>query len=314
MSEQNKDVVEKHNSLVAEYNGMLKKHAAVIDKYNGLVQHLEDPSIAEFLAAKAIKLSKHPGIQGAVNKTKIKVLPVAQEVLIRGHEAQQKWLNKTQADVQAFLESHAEEFIPESWRPSVSGFVVYGSVLIPVAVACWCVLEFVCNLHRLLLFGHTYLSCAGLCALVFAGMTGDDPLTTFSEHDPELYQFAQVAFALMVFAYVTVSFVACGCMTGDGSFRAVQLFLVCCLCGVYYVLVWTPAMVDESPKVDEIFEILGFQFANPDGKEDPPVPRILVMLPYLLLFATFALLTVFDTGETLHSKSRVAAEEDDKDA
>merc|ERR1719491_1373605 len=142
--------------------------------------------------------------------------------------------------------------------------------------------------------------------MMFALATGDDPLTTFSEHDPELYQFAQVAFALMIIAYLVVSILACNCGGGssDGNFRAAQFLLVCALCGVYYGLVWTPAMLDEGPKVDEIFDMLGLQVEVKNGKEEPQTPRVLVALPYLLVFAAFAVLTMFDSPPS--SKSLVA--------
>jgi hypothetical protein len=307
--EEHKKIVEKHNHIAHDYNELLHKHNLLIKKYNYLVIELDDPSIAKFLQAKAIKISRHPGIQGAVNKTKVKVLPVAAEVLDRGQKHSAQWLNKTKADIQHWLEEHGEEVIPESWVPSVSGFVVYGSVLIPVTIACWCVLEVVCNLTRLLTFGHVYLSVSGLCATVFSVLTGDDPVSTFAEHDPELYQFAQVSFGIIVILYSAVSFVALNCGRGDGCFRVAQLLVALSFAGAYYFLIWTPAMIDEEPKIEDLVDRVA-----PTAGKDADTPVLWVASPYFLMALTFTTLVMFEPAEPSSSVTPQDDEENEKDA
>jgi len=275
--DENKRVVGLHNNIAANYNDMLKKHKDLVSKFNQLVSELQDPSTAEFLARKAIKAYQHPGIEGAVNKTKIYVLPVAQQALIDGQLRGSAWLNSTQSKVQDFLE---ESFgADDNWVPAMSGWIVYGSVIIPITIALWCVMEFVCKLDKMLLFGNVYLTMFALSLSCFALFTGDDPLSTFAEQDATLYQFAQCAFALMFVLFGVISFVA-WCTTPSGC-RLLNFIVLLSFGIAYYILVWTPAMIDELPTVDELLE--GFSQAD-------DTPRVLVAAPYLVLTLVFSVM------------------------
>jgi len=300
-SGENKNVVDKHNKLVTEYNVLLQTHADLIKKFNLLVSELQDPSLATFLAAKAVKVYQHPGIHGAVNKTLIHVLPAAQEALHKGQLGGVAWFNESQSKVQNFLQAYGGEG-SQDWVPAASGFIVYGSVLIPVTIACWCIMEFVCKLQKLILFGHVYLAVTGILMAAFAAGTGEDPLSTFAEQDPQLYQFAQCGFALLFILYGLLSSSALCCGDSDNSWRWLHILVTVSFGAVYYVLVWTPAMTDELPKVDDFIESLYMPDTAelqkpqaPGGKDDgEDVPRLLTITPYLVFAVVFSMLFLFE--------------------
>ena len=77
---------------------------------------MQDPPLATFLAAKASKAYHHPGIEGAVNKTFMHVLPVAKEFLGDGRARGAEWLNKTQSSVEYFLQAYGGEG-SKDWAP-----------------------------------------------------------------------------------------------------------------------------------------------------------------------------------------------------
>lgn len=299
---QNSELVQKHNKIAAEYNNVLTEHNKLIQKYNSLVKELEDPSLAQALAAKAIKAYHHPGIEGAVNKTYIHVLPAATEVLAKGSIAGERWFNETQSKVQHFLESYGGEGSVE-WASYLSGWIVYGFILIPLAISCWCVLEFVCKLNHLIVFGHCYLAVSGILMTAFTLHTGEDPLSTFAEQDPKLYQFAQCSFAIVFVFYGMISTVALCCVDDTDSFFRTLHFAAMLLFGVgYYILIWTPAMLDEGPRVDDFVESLVLPDtqaagSNASGKEED-VPLLITVAPYVVISAVFSFLYLFETSSS----------------
>lgn len=253
-----------------------------------------------------MKAYHHPGIEGAVNKTFIHVLPVTTDILSKGQERSAEWFNKTQSSVQQFLESYGGD---ADWAPAVSGWIVYGSVLIPVSIACWCVLEFVCKLHQLILFGHVYLAVTGILMAGFAMSTGEDPLSTFAEQDFKLYQFAQCAFAMMFLLYGVLSSFALCCTDSEGNsnWRTVHVLVLIAFGALYYLLIWTPAMLDELPRVDDFVESLILPDVPVTGKspskEEEEVPVVLTVAPYLVIAIVFSMLFLFESSSPKSDKA-----------
>jgi len=127
----------------------------------------------------------------------------------------------------------------------------------------------------------------------FALHTGEDPLSTFAEQDPKLYQFAQCGFAIVFVCYGLISCIALCCVDETDSLLRALHCIAIVLFGVgYYILIWTPAMLDEGPRVDDFVESLilpDSQAAgsNASGKEED-VPLLITVAPYAVMSAVFA--------------------------
>jgi len=310
-AEENKGLVTKYNDLVKSYNELVAEHKNIISKYNLLVDEVRDPSSANFLAAKAQQIYKHPGIEGAVNKTITHVLPKAQIQLNAAQQSGLELFDKINASVKSFLEENLPQLIGDAnqdWVGMASGMIVYGSVGIPLSIACYCVLEFVCRLQQLILFGHIYLGMTGLVLAAIAISTDSDPLSTFAEKDPSLYLFAQCTFALLFVAYGGVTIMSYMCTSRDSSWRFLNLLVILCFGGMYYILVRTPAMLDEAPKVDDFVESLYM----PESLVDAPakantnadeVPVLLTATPYAVIGVLFSVL-FFCEGNDKQAKGK----------
>merc|ERR1711988_1999591 len=97
----------------------------------------------------------------------------------------------------------------------------------------------------------------GFLLAAIAIKTDADPLSTYAEQDPQLFQFAQAGFALVFLAYGLISFFAyCCCDRDSSAWRFMHLVVIVLFGTVYYQLIWTPAMLDELPKVDDVVESL----------------------------------------------------------
>lgn len=232
-----------------------------------------------------------------MNKTKLHILPAAERQLLNTAAFSMEWFNVTKAGVQKFLEGYGAEVLGSSfgheWVPAASGVIVYGAFVIPLAISCWCVLELVCKLQRLILFGHIYLAATGILLAGVAISTDADPLSTFAEQDPQLFQFAQAAFALVFLAYGVISFFSYCCSDRDSSGqRFVHIMFVMLFGTAYYMLVWTPAMMDELPKVDDFVESLLVpttpRTAVKTASDDVPV--LVTAAPYCIMGLMFAIL------------------------
>merc|ERR1719221_1459450 len=112
------------------------------------------------------------------------------------------WLNSTYTSIQDQLRqtdvlSYLGEERAERWLPIISGFLVYGLVLVPLFITTWCltsVQRFVCRIRPCLLFCHLYLAIVTGIAAAFAAYTERDPLQVFAMTDEPFYQFQQAVF------------------------------------------------------------------------------------------------------------------------
>jgi len=113
----------------------------------------------------------------------------------------------------------------------------------------------VCKLRPLLLFCHLDFLMTTLCAGVFALYTGKEPLAAFAHHDASVYLFTQVIFALAYCLYFLLLCCAYCCSKGgtlEGVYRCLQMLGAAPIAVIYYKHVWTPAMLDEMPHMDEL--------------------------------------------------------------
>eukprot|EP00929_Paragymnodinium_shiwhaense_P032666 TRINITY_DN18076_c0_g1_i1.p1 TRINITY_DN18076_c0_g1~~TRINITY_DN18076_c0_g1_i1.p1 ORF type:complete len:372 (-),score=84.52 TRINITY_DN18076_c0_g1_i1:123-1238(-) len=270
-------LVEKHNDLIQERNMLLKEHKKVVgqynqlvDKYNGLLSKAKDPTVSNFLAESAAVVLHHPGISGAANKTYTHVLPVA----TRAQASTMEWFNRTSDRVEDLLESMTGDTIGDNWLPLASGFLVYGSVIFPIVFAFNCVAGYLCQARKLLLLIHMYLACVATMAGGFAVWSNEDPLSAFYKHDPALYLFGQIVFALILAMYMVLSFYQLSAEEdGQTAFRVVQVGVALIFIVAYYQLIWTPAMIDLPPAVETVAAHL-------------PLPRA-ASLPYWLSTIAF---------------------------
>mmetsp|Transcript_47103 Transcript_47103/g.86387 ORF Transcript_47103/g.86387 Transcript_47103/m.86387 type:complete len:624 (-) Transcript_47103:55-1926(-) len=246
-----------------------------------------DPSLQHFLQTTAHKVARHPGIEGATNKTFKYVLPKLRAGELLGRQ----WLNSTHSTV--FQQLHNERFMAllghekaEPWLPLLTGVLVYGLVIMPCCCTMCCLTRVVCRPKLILTFCHLYFTISCLCASGFAAIMGTDPLAAFAARDSELYLFVQVAFAIVLIVYASFilllrCFVSHEAVRG---YRTFQLLVVSAVATAYYALVWTPAMVDTSPQLDDTVAELAKPWLSPQWA------TMLHWLPYLLLTCLFAIL------------------------
>mmetsp|Transcript_49450 Transcript_49450/g.117662 ORF Transcript_49450/g.117662 Transcript_49450/m.117662 type:complete len:697 (+) Transcript_49450:79-2169(+) len=261
--------------------------ASLRTEHRDLEALYEDPSLQHFLKTKATKVARHPGIAGATNKTFKYVIPT----LRAGELIGRQWLNSTHSAV--FKELHNGRFMAimgqdkaEPWLPLVTGVLVYGSILVPFLCTVCCMTRVVCRPKLILTFCHLYFTISCLCASLFAALTSTDPLAAFAARDSELYLFVQVAFAI-VFIIYALFILLLRCFAGHAlvrGYRTFQLVVVSGVATAYYVLVWTPAMVDTSPQVDDTVAELAKPWISPQ------MASVLHWMPYVLLTCLFAIL------------------------
>jgi hypothetical protein len=291
------DLGKQHNALGKDHNDLMTKYNTLVKKYNDLATEGSDPTLGTFLTAKAMRAYHHPGIEGAANKTFIHVLPLARPMMQRGQVKSAMWFNHSKDTVHTLL----QDWSPESagpWLPAASGFLVYGSVLFPAVFAFKFIADCVCSFKYINKVGHFYFAGVSLSGMAFAGYTGVDPLATYFDHDIALYQFSQLAFAVLFVAYYVVACLALAC-----ECRANRCFMILILSGffaVYFYLVWTPAMVDEAPQLKMLSEYLY------PGKDMPGRAAI----PYCLATLCFATVYLLEVStEDGDSKKKVLTEE-----
>jgi len=225
-------------------------HEELETRYSALESRYADPSVQHFLTRKAIKAYHHPGIEGAANKTFTYIVPS----LLDQHQKGQLFLNKSHALVHSKLNAYIDNSQVQPYLPAVSGFLVYGLVICPLICTTWCLTRIVCRLRPGLLFLHLYFALTALSAAGFAVYTGTDPLAVFAMHDASVYLVAQFGIAAGFLLYSICLCMACTFSksgTSEFCFRCTQIIIFILVSAAYFTLVWTPAMMDEKPRVDE---------------------------------------------------------------
>jgi hypothetical protein len=266
------ELTSSHEGLAARHEALAKEHQALVRDHKLLQEQYADPSVQHFLGAKAVKVYRDPGVTGAANKTFVYVVPS----LLSRYTKSKVWLNETHSVLHSTLHTYVSHDQVEPWLPALSGFLVYGSVLVPLVCTVCCLTRIVCKLRPVLLFCHIDFLMTNLCAGAFAVTTGRDPLAAFATHDPSVYLFCQASFALIFFVYILMLFVAyCTAKSGtqEGLYRLAQAMVVLPIVMMYYFYIWTPAMVDETPKFDEMVDSIVGRDAGP----------MRVWIPYMLL-------------------------------
>jgi len=131
-----------------------------------------------------------------------------------------------------------------------------------------------------LLFLHLYFALTAITACIFAAVTGTDPLRAFAVHDGSVYLVAQAGFAFAFSLYSVFLCTAMSCSrlgTSELCMRMAQIAASVFLGGVYYVVVWTPAMLDKLPELTKAWSnVVG------EGSEDS-----LAWVPYLVPSVVF---------------------------
>jgi len=250
----------------------------------------QDPSIQHFLQSKATKVYYHPGIQGAANKTFAYILPS----ILSSRLAHQQWFKSTVESVQQQIKtsgvySYVEDDVGAHFLPVVSGFLVYGLLLIPFILTFWCltsVFSFVCKMRPCLLFCHLYLCIVNGVAGAFAAYTGADPLHVFALREKALYTLAQVFFAGVLCTYWFVILYAwfLASRTWESWWRFAQVLFASMILVAYYLLIWTPAVTDKLPEVhDAVKETWNNDLLHPH-------PSLLACGPYVLPCLVFYIL------------------------
>jgi hypothetical protein len=172
------------------------------------------------------------------------------------------------------------------------------------------------------MFGHAYVSATASLMVALAVWAGEDPMSWYAEKDPAMYMSAVCGFALVLIVYGALS---CFFVLQDASIFRVSHACCCCVTGIlYFRMVWTPAMTDLSPTVDDSVEELmalflqanatatGGNAAATGGDTDieADVPLVLTILPYALIsiiYVSFMLLDIVSSDE-------VKTDEPEKDA
>lgn len=279
-------------SEVQQLNMSLNVTKTYLNIYKEMVT---DPALQLYVRAKATQIYHHPGVEGAANKTYTHVLPTLQAGHLRGEQ----WLNDTYNYTYATLleqmaRSGLDEYVGKervrTWVPALSGFLVYGVVLVPLLITIWCltsVQRFVCRVRPCLLFCHLYFAVVTACAAVFAASTGTDPLRTFATHETSSFLFVQTCFGLLLLCYFAMVFaVVCAAfMSSAFCKRVVQLLFAMLVCTAYFVLVWTPAMTDRQPWLEEAVTDALAAGLGPD--QVPRSSPIKTCAPYALLCFIF---------------------------
>lgn len=252
------DVAEKTkeiSKLKKERQDLRRKHLHLHDQHRKLEAMYADPSVQHFLTAKAVKVYNDPGIEGAANKTFIYVVPTLKE----RYEVGKKLLNETEAAVYVKLNAYVGTDTVEPWLPAISGSLVYGGVILPFLCTVCCLTRIVCKLRPLLLFCHLDFLLTSLCAGVFAAYSGKEPLAAFAHHDPAVYLFTQAVFAFVYCLYgllLITAFCTSKSGTSEGCYRLIQMFGAIPVACIYYLNVWTPAMMDEMPRMDRLVAMM----------------------------------------------------------
>jgi hypothetical protein len=233
----------------SELSGLKAGHEELKAQYRDLESRYADPSVQHFLTRKAIKAYHHPGIEGAANKTFTYIVPS----VLDQHQKGQLFLNRSHSLVHSRLNAYIDNSQVQPYLPMVSGFLVYGLVFCPLICTMWCLTRIICRLQPCLLFLHLYFALTALCLAGFAVYTGTDPLTVFAMHDASVYLVAQVGIAVAFFLYSIFLCMVCTCTdsaTSEFCFRCLQIIIFILVSAAYYILVWTPAMLDENPMVE----------------------------------------------------------------
>lgn len=257
-----------------------REHTSLAIKHQTLRAQYADPSVQHFLTAKAVKVYRDPGISGAANKSFIYILPSLQDRYVKG----QRLVNVSQAMVFSKLNAYVGSHQMEPWLPAVSGFLVYGAIIIPFGCTVCCLTRVVCKIRPLLMFCHLDFLITTVCAGVFALYTGKEPLAAFAHHDASVYLFTQAIFGVVYCLYFALLFCAY-CVarggTGEGLYRILQLCGAVPVGMIYYIHVWTPAMLDEIPRMDRVVAL----FVGPGSAVSN-----YAWLPYLPVSVVFAVL------------------------
>jgi|Transcript_95082 hypothetical protein len=246
---------EQHKKLKKEQQDLRKQHLHLHDQHRILEAKYADPAVQHFLTAKAVAVYRDPGIAGAANKTLVYVLPTLKDK----YSVVKSMLNDSEATVYKKLNAFVGTHEVDPWLPVISGCLVYGTVLVPFTCTVCLLTRIVCKLRPLLLFCHLDLLFTSLCAGIFAVYSGTEPLAAFAHHDPAVYLFTQAVFALIFCLYAMLLVVAY-CLsargTSEGCYRLVQILGVIPALCIYYSHVWTPAMMDEMPHIDNLVSLL----------------------------------------------------------
>lgn len=288
------ELVKKHNHLVDEYNKLGAAYKELATKFNGLVDEVNDPSVTNLISSKFQKAVKHPGIEGAINKTHKYVLPVANHTLIHMQKLTFDYLNQTQSNVEGFLYKDVglAGSGAASWVPSVSTFLIDACIVVPVSIGVAGVLHYVCKLGQLLI-SNQWIVCLLCVSLCFFGVREDeDPLDALSERNYPVYQFMQVGFAV---GYVLFTLLVCVAITVSNNEvqclgRVIEVIIVLWIGIGYYFLVWTPAMLDQEPRISEWLAEVGKTSGFISDVEALPF----VLMPYWLTALLFGGMSVFE--------------------
>jgi len=113
--------------------------------------------------------------------------------------------------------------------------------------------------------------------------TQRDPLKELAEHDASVFVFQQAGFAvILVFQMALIGTALCGAAGSDEVSTDVWLMRLgqCCFIFffgfIYYRLVWTPTMMDESPKTEKFGSMFGF------GEGSAIIPYTVTALGFML--------------------------------
>lgn len=229
----------------AELSVWRTKHEELRNTHADLVKRYEDPSMEEFLRHRAIKIYEHDEVvAGAVNKTFKYIVPR----LTIGSRQSVMFMNRTQATIQQQLEAAG---VSPNQVVLVSGFLVYGFLLIPMCVSFWLLanVRAVMKLRPMLMFCHMYFFLACLIAAVVALVLWLDPLTSFYQEYYGVYLFTQAALSIGYMIYVVLQLQAYR-QASDGPekcVRIVQVGIEVVVGYVYYEVVWRRAMLDQPP-------------------------------------------------------------------
>lgn len=281
-------------------------------QYQDLSAKYDDPPLQHFLAAKAHKVYLDPGIQGAANKTFVYVLP-AVEGLLQDHVV--TLYNSTYDSVEARLQDILGGSGSGDWIPAVSSFLVYGLFTLPFAFALTCLVEFVCRVKYILLACSFYLFCLSVGASCFVAYTREDPMSEFAEQDAGVYLWAQAAFFATFVIYFLILSGMCilSCLHTDTPLsevisRGAQCFALLAFGIGYYQLVWTPAMVDEMPKVEAFMAQFDKQ-QGAKGGEETKLALNLMLVPYIVCNGIFLMVFAIEEGIWHDASDKVSPEE-----
>jgi len=291
---------------------MTSELAAAKIKNEDLRVRYDDPSLQVFLAAKATKVYHDPGIEGAANKTFKYVLPRVVSAIRKGSEV---YTSMNTSVYEGLLTIVGQDAIIEPWLPAVSGFLVYGLICLPLGISITCLAEFVCRLKELLFACEIYHSCITGLALGFLVWTGKDPIHELAENDANVFLLQQAGFAAFLLLYFLMLVLAV-CMSDAGTptqlgCRAAQMTLVALFSLVYYHLVWTPAMLDEMPRVDAFGAGL---FGKDVTQTAAAAATRGVFLPYAIAAVAFFTNIVLEKLIQQEASQEESQEKDQKDA